>query len=337
MKLISLSSIKIGEQLSFDLRGSTGTMLLRNKTVLMQNMVTRLKTLGFYAVYIDDDQYEDVEVRQAIPDEMKSSVLGSLQDLRPNLVRGRKDAVEPFKQMGQEILDEVRVSVLEPINMVSTFAIDNPMFLHAINTAIVTAAICVKSNVKPHLAENYVTAALIHDFCLRDIADDMADEFEHTTALYRLLKEAVTVDATCFMAAALHHEKFDGTGGPRRLSGTQIIEGARIIAVADLFDCVSFGYAGYPRLEAAQAVEYVSANAGTMLDPDIVKVFAESVSIYPTGATVKLDNGLTAMVYRQNAGMPTRPVLRIVSPNPEERIEIDMLTNMTVFIEKVEL
>lgn len=337
MKLISINSINIGEQLSFDLRGSNGNILLRHKTVLTKNMVARLKALGIYSVYVDDDLYEDVTVRQAIPDDMKTRILGELDAMRPKLLRGGKLDEQLFKTMGRDILDEVRVSVLEPINMVSTFAIDNPLLLHAINTAIITAALSVKAGVRPQLAENYVVAALLHDMCLDDISKDASDNHEHAAKIYSVMKTTAAIDATCFMAAALHHEKYDGTGGPRKLSGKQINEGARIIAVADIFDNICFGYAGKPRLEAAQTIEYITAQASLALDPDLVKTFTECISIYPTGATVVLSNKLKAVIYKQNAGMPARPVVRIVSPLPEERVEINLLTNPAVFIDKLDL
>lgn len=337
MKLISINSITIGEQLSFDLRGSNGNMLLRSKTVLTKNMVARLKMLGIYVVYVDDDMYDDVTVRQAIPDDMKTRILGELETARPKLLRGGKIDDQLFKTMGRDILDEVRVSILEPINMVNTYAVDNPLLLHSINTAIITAALSLKAGVRPQFAENYVVAALLHDLCLEDISKDYDDNFEHAAKIYNQMKATSVIDATCFMAAALHHERYDGTGGPRKLSGKQINEGARIIAVADLFDQVSFGYAGKPLLEAAQTIEYITAQAGLGLDPDLTKIFSSCISIYPTGATVILNQKLKAVVLKQNAGMPARPIVRILSPDPSERVEINMLSNPAIFIDSIEL
>ncbi len=336
MKLISINTLKIGEMLSCDIRGGNGNMLLRAKTILTEQMIVRLKSVGIYAVYVDDDMFEDVELRPALTDETKARILGSLDSIKANVTRGRKIDIDAAKLLGREIFEEVRIAVREPINMVSTFAIDSPILLHSVNVAMITAAIAVRSQIRPQLAENYVFAALMHDMFLDDIQSDNKPPFEHTQKFYDYFKNTVSIDATSYMAGNLHHERFDGTG-PKKIKGTQINEGARIIAVADMYDSCAEGFAGYKRMEAYQAVEFVNAQANTILDPDFVKVFATCVAIYPTGATVIINNGIQAMVLRQNDGMPTRPVLRLLSKDPAERMEINMLTNNAVFIEKVAL
>jgi HD-GYP domain-containing protein (c-di-GMP phosphodiesterase class II) len=334
--LISVNTLTIGDRLGFDLRKGNGAILLRNKTVLTENMVSRLKSLGFYAVYIEDDLYEDVLVRQAIPEDMKTHILKELEDIRPKVLAGNRAAAEKVKHMGYQIYEEVQVSSIEPVNMVSTFASDSPLPLHSVNTAILTAALSIRVGIAPQPAKNYVTAALLHDLGLPDLSEDEEDGYEHTVRILKAMKESAAIDATCYMAASMHHERFDGEGGPRKLTGKQINKGARIIAVADMFDNVSFGYAGKPKLETAQTIEYIVAQSGIVLEPDLVKAFTECIAVYPTGATVILSNQVKAVVYKQNIGMPSRPVVRIVSPLAEERIEIDLLTNSAVFIDAVD-
>jgi response regulator RpfG family c-di-GMP phosphodiesterase len=62
-----------------------------------------------------------------------------------------------------------------------------------------------------------------------------------------------------------HHERFDGSGYPDRLSGDQIPWLARLLAVAA-------AYAFCPSGDAA-AVEFVKTNSGTAFDPEAVRAF----------------------------------------------------------------
>jgi HD-GYP domain-containing protein (c-di-GMP phosphodiesterase class II) len=334
--LISINSLTIGDKLGFDLRKGNGAVLLRSKTVLTDNMVARMKALGFYAVYIEDDLYEDVTVRQAIPEDMKTHILKELEVIRPKILAGSRDGAEKVKTMAFKIFEEVMVTSLEPINMISTFAPDSPLLLHMVNTAILTAALCVKAGIPQQLAKNYVTAALLHDICLPELSEDETDGFEHTVRIYKAMKESAAIDASCYMAASMHHERFDGNGGPRKLAGFHINEGARIIAIADMFDNIRYGQAGKSKLQAAQTIEYIVAQSGTSLDPDLVRSFTECVAIYPTGATVVLSNRIKAVVCKQNVGMPSRPVVRIVSQWEDARAEIDLLTDLSLFIDSVD-
>jgi putative nucleotidyltransferase with HDIG domain len=67
-----------------------------------------------------------------------------------------------------------------------------------------------------------------------------------------------------------HHERWDGSGYPRGLIMEEIPLGARIVAVADVFDAMVSRAA--PR-SAPQALADLEALAGNQLDPRIVRLF----------------------------------------------------------------
>ncbi|MHB8731031.1 MAG: HD domain-containing phosphohydrolase [bacterium] len=71
-----------------------------------------------------------------------------------------------------------------------------------------------------------------------------------------------------------HHEKWDGTGYPRGMKGEQIPLGARIFAVADVWDALRSDRPYRPAWSDAKAKAYILAEAGTFFDPAVVKVFA---------------------------------------------------------------
>ena len=330
MKLISVHSVQIGQRLSFDLRAGNGALLLRKQTALTGDMLARLNTMGFPTVYIDGGPYGDVTVRQAIPDELKACLLERLEAMQPGVLRGHRPDIDALRDMACQIFNGVRATAPEPVHPVGTYTADNPLLLHAVNTAILTASISLRAGVCPALAENYVLAALAHDLCLDDMDYDTDSGYDHADRIYALMKETAAVDATCFMAAAFHHERFDGTGGPRKLCGKQINEGARILAAADLYDCVSSGYGALP-MDAPRAAEYIASQSGRALDPDLMPAFTQSVAVYPTGAAVLLRDGRKAVVCRQNEGAATRPVVRIADT------ELDLRTDACAEIERMEL
>ncbi|RJQ29301.1 MAG: HD domain-containing protein [Peptococcaceae bacterium] len=72
-----------------------------------------------------------------------------------------------------------------------------------------------------------------------------------------------------------HHERYDGKGYPAGLKGGEIPLGARIIAVADLYDAMTSDRAYRKALSKKVVVEELKRVAGTQLDPEIVKVFME--------------------------------------------------------------
>jgi hypothetical protein len=71
-----------------------------------------------------------------------------------------------------------------------------------------------------------------------------------------------------------HHERWDGSGYPRGLAGTQIPLAARIVAVADVYDALREERPYKPALSHAAAHAYLLAKSGTMFDPVVVAAFA---------------------------------------------------------------
>jgi putative nucleotidyltransferase with HDIG domain len=70
-----------------------------------------------------------------------------------------------------------------------------------------------------------------------------------------------------------HHERLDGTGYPVGLAGADIPLGSRIIAVADTFDAITSGRPYRAARRHKQALDVLSAEAGTQLDPVAVDAF----------------------------------------------------------------
>ena len=75
-----------------------------------------------------------------------------------------------------------------------------------------------------------------------------------------------------------HHERWDGTGYPAGLKGTDIPLVSRILAVADAYDAMTEDRVYRKALSKEQALEELITNAGTQFDPHIVKVFIELVN-----------------------------------------------------------
>jgi len=70
-----------------------------------------------------------------------------------------------------------------------------------------------------------------------------------------------------------HHEKFDGSGYPKGLKGEKIPIGARIFAVADVFDALTTDRPYKTALSYRSAEDSLASGRGTHFDPDVVDAF----------------------------------------------------------------
>jgi two-component system cell cycle response regulator len=72
-----------------------------------------------------------------------------------------------------------------------------------------------------------------------------------------------------------HHERWDGTGYPDGLAGEQIPLGARIIAVAEVYDILTHGAPWKEPLGVEEAKAEIQRCAGTQFDPRVVEAFLQ--------------------------------------------------------------
>lgn len=70
-----------------------------------------------------------------------------------------------------------------------------------------------------------------------------------------------------------HHERWDGSGYPRKLKGEEIPVAGRILAVADVYEALVAEGPHKPGIPHAQAAAMIVAGRGTLFDPEVVDAF----------------------------------------------------------------
>lgn len=70
-----------------------------------------------------------------------------------------------------------------------------------------------------------------------------------------------------------HHEKWDGTGYPRGLSGLQIPLAARLFAIVDVWDAITSDRPYRKKWTDEQAMNYIKEQSGKHFDPSVLEAF----------------------------------------------------------------
>lgn len=78
--------------------------------------------------------------------------------------------------------------------------------------------------------------------------------------------------------AVYHHERFDGKGYPRQLSGKEIPLGARICAIADTYDGIA-SWKPYKKKQTTreEAIGIIESEAGGQFQPELVEIFKKCI------------------------------------------------------------
>ena len=123
----------------------------------------------------------------------------------------------------------------------------------------------------------------VSDMILLKPGKHTKEEFEvmkrHTVIGYEILKDSPSEFLQLGAIIALgHHEKYDGSGYPGGLSGNDIPQQARIVAIADVFDALTT-VRPYKKAWAVQdSFDYILSEKGKHFCPDCVDAFFSNQS-----------------------------------------------------------
>mgnify|MGYP003295805268 CR=1 FL=1 len=142
----------------------------------------------------------------------------------------------------------------------------------------------------------------------------------HVMLGYRALQNDEGLPQAVLDACLFHHERYDGSGYPQSRVGDDIPEIARMAAICDSFEFLLAGSAERPGLDPAAAVAKLRSKSGAF-DEEILRLFIETVGLFPVGAFVRLASRKLAMVIDENRRNPERPVVQaFYSLEARERI-----------------
>jgi HD-GYP domain-containing protein (c-di-GMP phosphodiesterase class II) len=136
--------------------------------------------------------------------------------------------------------------------------------------------------------DELLRAAELHDIGKLAIPDEIVDKpgpLDHAETDYmrqhpiigeRILNAAAALRPVARLVRA-SHERWDGTGYPDQLAGTDIPLGARIVATCDAFEAMTSERC-YQRARAvADALVELRRHAGTQFDPAVVDALCRNL------------------------------------------------------------
>lgn len=165
---------------------------------------------------------------------------------------------------------------------------DHYTFAHSKNVAYYATELAKQLNLNEDMIEMIRQAALLHDVGKISISESIlgkpseltAEEYEtmkgHVEASINIIRHLPSLDYV-IPAVIGHHERYDGKGYPRRISGEDIPLTARILCLADSFDAMTSKRVYKSAIPTEKALEIVRMEAGKQFDPELVSVFIKCI------------------------------------------------------------
>ncbi len=212
-----------------------------------------------------------------------------------------KDIKKIVNQSGEETVDKLKDKLFKLENRVnqtlleSIYAFaktieakDNYTGEHAENMVSLAVMIGKALKLSNREISDLEHAAILHDLGKIGIPDNILHKKSKLSKKeYTIVKKHPQIGAEIIRSihflkevapiVLYHHERFDGMGYSSGLKGNEIPLGARVIAVADVYQALISDRPYRKAYSKKDALEIITDSAGTHLDPVVVKVFLSAI------------------------------------------------------------
>lgn len=129
----------------------------------------------------------------------------------------------------------------------------------------------------------------------------------HVSSALEMLKSSGEQNDQVLSIVAGMHERNNGSGYPRNLTGNSIPYLAKIAGIASYYDELTYPHNGKFALSPTDGIAHLYKMINQEFQKDLVEEFIQAVGIYPAGTLVELSTSETAMVLEQNPERRLRP------------------------------
>jgi HD-GYP domain-containing protein (c-di-GMP phosphodiesterase class II) len=356
MRLTSITRA-VGLRLARDLPAARGGQmpLLRAGASISERYERVLTDQGIHAVWVEDPLSDGIEPAELISESVRGEAAGrldrALAHARVSSEAGESLTPETLQELSA-IVDIVAENTLDPdagLAIADLAPADQYLIRHPIN---VTALGLTLGRIqfqrdgwvdyrgerrRDRLEERLWLLGmglLLHDIGTMTVPLDVLNKpgklDDREWALMRGHPEAgvamLNPRSTSPLVLAVvrdHHERIDGGGYPRGISGEEIHPFARIAAVADVYDAVTSNRPYRRPVPRHEAVSLIVGATDTAFDPDVVATFRGVVSPYPVGTEVRLADGRTGVVAQVDPETPDVPLVRVADGDGSIELHVD--------------
>lgn len=315
---IAFDLLLLGQPLPYDLWINSSTNAVKEKFVrvfpsggiLEDKDIEEFKK--YFQLYVHETQRDSYLSSLAMVE--NAPALQKTEIIRNSAIKYLDKLFDKHKEFTTEVLAEAvegsRVAVEAMVEVIKDYSVDEVQDLianlsfhdfytydHSINVSMYS--ITLFKAAKPMASKEEIVMAgisgLLHDLGKIKIPTDIInnpqkltdEQFEiiklHPGYGKELLHEHCPscqgVDFKIIEQAIFeHHENYNGTGYPRKVSGESIHLYARIVAICDFFDAITTKRSYHEVLSTEDALEVMARTAGKKIDPKLFEIFTQNVS-----------------------------------------------------------
>lgn len=288
MEKVAVDKLTAGMILARSIFQSDGRILVRKNTELSSSIIARLKDLRFPAAYVETTAASDFN--EPVSDLTRSEVVQSVARLDSAFRSGKGINFLACKAPLQKMIFEVMENKNIPLSTIEIRSLNDSIYNHMVQVCIIAVRIALQMGYDQAKLLELASGVLFHDIGMTRIAPDIlnriggltSDEMiqirTHPKTGYDLIKQSHDLPGVAAEVALQHHERYNGSGYPRKLSGLHIHEYARIAAVADVFDAMTTEKPYRPAKSFDDTLAYIQSQKGAEFDPLVADALVPAIA-----------------------------------------------------------
>jgi len=336
-----------GASLHFDLISSDGQVLQKAGEPMDERLLELLRegirslTLN-QAVRSESDLTTDA-ILSNFPEATIHQIQASLESARTSvksfigsLARNEEVQVDAFQRNVEEFVVQAKRNVSATLAVIALNAkATNPEIAsrianHSANLALLATVMSTVQKDDPVQSYEIGMAGLLHDSSLllndewftgkANSRDETARKRyrRHSIESYDLLNGFAGIPKSVLTMIQEVHEQADGSGYPLGLAVGKIKPGSEILNLADAYLSLTNPVQGRS-IVPADALGYLCFHtAQGKFNRDTFQLLTASLSMYPVGSGVELDDQSKAVVVSGNSNNPMAPMVRLLHPGHQE-------------------
>ncbi len=199
-----------------------------------------------------------------------------------------KTILAAVKQRNQA-LKETQIEIIECLGYAAEFR-DSETGMHTIRVGLYARCMAKALGMSDKESESLLFSAPMHDVGKIGIPDKiLLKPGQLTDKEWSIMKQHTEIGASILnrsknnllqqagLIALTHHEKWNGSGYPNGLSGTDIHLYGRIVAIVDVFDALTMERPYKKAWSVEDAVNLINEESGKHFDPTLVDIFNQQL------------------------------------------------------------
>ena len=341
MKRVYTEELHAGMIVARTVMGSEGRTLITQNTEITANLIRKLQELGIASVFVKDNLV-DMEAEDIVSNKVLTTVSSTLKHSLNAFSSGKALEMTSLRKSVNLLIDEVVLNRNILIQKEEIRSQEDYYFFHPINVSIYAIMTGLSLGYPEGNIMDLGLGALLHDIGMVTIdrsiinnpgalnQQEMEAIREHPIIGFNILRNYHELSTTATHIAYQHHERVDGSGYPRGLRSKEIVEYAKITAVADTFDAVISDHPYRKAYSATDGLTVLKGLQNTYFDLDIVDAFTSNIAVYPMGSLIRLNDGRIAVVTSANRFNMTRPIIEIMTDEHGNPLK----TNLTIDLQQ---